>query len=88
MTQDRNDSDQTELFRNVRRNLLKNKVEASSGAVLTSSGCYLGDVNRNDVELLRRWDGLDKLRAGRCPLYDDRVTNNGYASNTPVTIGR
>ena len=88
MTQDRNDSDQTELFRNVRRNLLKNKVEASAGAVLASSGCYSGNLNRNDMELFRRWDGLDKLREGRCPLHDETVTNNGWASNTPVTIGR
>jgi hypothetical protein len=63
-------------------------VEASAGAALASSGYYSGNVNRNGVELLRRWDDFDKLREGRCPLYDDKVTNNRYASNTPVTIRR
>ncbi len=32
--------------------------------------------------------GLDKLRERRCPLYDEVVTDNGYAGNQPVTIGR
>ena len=72
-----NDSDHIELSSNFRGNLLKNKVEASAGAVLVSGGCYSSDVNLNDVELLRRWDGLDKMSEGRCPLYDNmRRTGN------------
>jgi hypothetical protein len=63
-------------------------VEASAGAVFPASGCYSGDMNRNDMEPLGRWRGSDELREGRRPLYDGIVTNNGYAGNTPVTIGR
>jgi hypothetical protein len=58
-----------ELSRNVWRGLLKKKVDAGAGAVLPPSGCYSGDMNRHDTELLRRWGGIDKLREGRCPLY-------------------
>jgi hypothetical protein len=46
-------------------------VEASAGAVLPPSGCYSGELNSNDMELLRRWYGLDKLRERLRPLCDE-----------------
>jgi hypothetical protein len=40
--------DAAEISSNVWRDLLKEEVEASAGAVLPPSGCYSGDRNRHD----------------------------------------